>query len=565
MKKQVMELRRKIQAGQGKIPCDLVIRNVRIFHLNTGEFEHGDIGILGDVIVGISTKGEYRGKTELDGKGLTAVPGFIDAHVHVESSMIRPYEFERNVLPHGVTTAFCDPHEFANVVGTAAFDYFLACAKRMKMSLRVHLSSCVPATPFETSGAVITASDIEKYAGRENVCGLAEVMNVPAVLNGDEEILRKIVALQDGVIDGHAPCVSGLALNAYAAAGITNDHECNTLAEAREKLNRGMNVLIREGSVAQDLNALTPLLTLNNSMSLCFCTDDRNPLDIREEGHIDGMIRRVIAKGIEPLAAYRAASWSTARIFGLRDYGLIAPGYKADIVLLSNFKSCRIKHVVKHGEIVNDALFASRPSEPSVAAFRKTVKCRKVTAKSFAKPMEKGIMARVIGIRPMSLITDDLKVKMPFAKNDDIVKIAVLERHGKNGNIAVGWVKGSGITNGAIASSVGHDSHNICAIGSDDEQIATAVNQLIAQQGGFVVVSDNRVLATLPLTIGGLMSEGKLDDVESALKTLRKCAKKTGCTLGEPFLQLAFLPLPVIPALKITDRGVIQTSDMTFV
>lgn len=554
-------LERRIKQALGENAADLVIRNVTIFHLTTCEKELGDIAVCGDTIVGVGER--YEGQREIDGTGLVAVPGFIDSHVHVESSMMTPPEFERCVLPHGVTTAVCDPHELANVVGTAAFDYFFDCAARMCMDLKVQVSSCVPATPFETSGAAIDAAATCRYEGRADSCGLAELMNVPGVLNCELESLAKAACFY-GEIDGHAPLLGGKALNAYLASGVRNCHESSNLGEAQEKLRKGMHVLIREGSVARNLDTLAPLITIENAPFLAFCTDDRNPLDIAEQGHLDYMIARAIALGASPLAAYRIASFSAAQHFRMFDRGLIAPGYRADIVLLSDLKQCRVEKVLKNGQLVDDALFAARELPAVPAEFCSSVKRRKVTADVFQVTASDG-ETDVIGIKEFSLLTDALRLTLPLSNGlmqcdptQDVARIAVLERHGKNGNVEVGFVKGFQLTRGAIASSVGHDSHNICVVGVNEDDMALAVNALLESQGGFAVAADGAVLDVLPLPVGGLMSELPFDTLEMMLRKLHAAAKMTGCPLETPFLQLAFLALPVIPALRLTDRGVIH-------
>jgi adenine deaminase len=557
----------RIAQGRGTSPADLVIKDIRLFDLVTGALTPTDIALCGDIIVG--TYGAYEGVRTIDGRGRIAVPGFIDTHLHVESSLVTPLEFDRCVLPHGVTTAICDPHEMANVIGTAAFDYFLAGAERTAMDLRVQLSSCVPATHLETSGARIQAADLAHYRDHPKVIGLAEFMNFPGVLAADSTCLAKIEAFAAGHIDGHAPLLRGLDLNGYLAAGIRTDHETTTAEEALEKIRKGMTVLIREGSVSKDLHALAPLLTVQTSPFLALCTDDRNPLDIAEEGHLDFMIRTLIALGCEPLAVYRAASLSAAQAFGLRDRGIIAPGRRADIVLLDDLETCAVSDVIAGGRLVNEALFASRGIVEPVGL--NSVKAEPVTAEDF-RIAASSHEVPVIGVIPGKIITEHLRLSLPHSGGrvgadlvQDVAKVAVVARHGINRNIGRGFVRGFGLKRGAIASSVGHDSHNICVVGADDTDMAAAVNRLRDIQGGFVVVSDGLVRAELALPIAGLMSDRPFETVRDALYPLRDAARSLGVTLPEPFLQVAFLPLPVIPHLKITDLGMVDVDRMELV
>ncbi|EHH69108.1 adenine deaminase [Gluconobacter morbifer] len=561
-------IRRRVAQGQGDDPADLVIRNVRLFDLVTGELVPTDIAICGDRIVG--TYDSYEGKTVIDGRGRIAVPGFIDTHLHVESSLVTPFEFDRCVLPHGVTTAICDPHEMANVLGRPAFDYFLAAAERTVMDLRVNLSSCVPATPMETSGATLDAADLVAYRDHPKVIGLAEFMNIPGVLNGNDGCLDKLAAFADGHIDGHAPLMRGRKLNGYLAAGISTDHEATTAEEALEKIRKGMTVLIREGSVCKDLAALVPLLTVATSPFFAFCTDDRNPLEIAHEGHLDFLIRRAIELGVEPLAAYRAASLTAANAFGLRDRGQIVPGKRADIVLLDDLEKCQVSDVISAGRLVDDALFAGREIIAPVGL--ESVKLPRPVTADDLRIAGSGIGRPVMGLIPGQIITEYLQLDLPEKDGlvlpdeaQDVAKVCVVARHGHNDNIGRGFVKGFGLRNAALASSVGHDSHNICVVGTSDADMALAVNHLEEIGGGFVVVRDGTVLAELRLPVAGLMSDAPYEKVRDDLIVLRRAAKDMGVSLEEPFLQLAFLPLPVIPHLKITDLGMIDVRTMEFV
>ena len=560
-------LARAVAQGRGLAEADLVLKGGRVFDLVTGELIKSDVAITGDRIVG--THGEYRGAVEIDVAGKVIVPGFIDTHLHVESSLITPLEFDRCVLAHGVTTAICDPHEIANVLGAAGIRYFLDASMATAMDLRVQLSSCVPATHLETSGARLEVEDLLPLASHPKVLGLAEFMNFPGVLGGDPACLAKLAAFQGRPIDGHSPLLRGLDLNGYLAAGIRTDHEVTNVPEALEKLAKGMQILVREGSVSKDLHALAPIITERNSPFIAFCTDDRNPLDIAEEGHLDFIIRTAIALGAPPLAAYRAASISAARIFGFKDRGLVAPGWRADLVVVDDLESCAVSRVLTGGRIVGEDLFATRGSIAPVG--RGSVKARRVSAADFAARGQ-GPSTQAIGVVPGKIITERVPAVLPFANglrgvdlDQDFVKVAVVARHGVNDNIAVAFVRGFGMKRGAIASSVGHDSHNITVVGANEEDMAVAVNRLIEIEGGFAVAEGGRVLAELALPIAGLMSLLSFEEVHKALIPLRAAAKSLGVVLAEPFLQVAFLPLPVIPHLKITDKGLVDVDRFEFV
>ena len=551
------ELGRAIDQGTGRADADLVVKDVRLLDVITGGITKTDIAICGDLIVG--THDTYRGKGELDAKGAFAVPGFIDTHMHVESSLMTPLEFDRCVLPRGVTTAICDPHEIANVLGLEGVRYFLDCSLATAMDLRVQLSSCVPSTRFETSGAELLAGDLLPFRSHPKVIGLAEFMNFPGVLAKEPAALDKLAAFSDGHIDGHAPLLSGRDLNGYLAAGIRTDHETTRLEEGREKLAKGMTVLIREGSVSKDLHALAPLISADTSAFLAFCTDDRNPLEVAEEGHIDFMVRAAIKLGAPLHHVYRMASWSGAIAFGLRDRGLIAPGWRADILLLDDLQSCSVKSVIAGGRLVEPELFAARKSVAPVGM--KSVKREPVNAEDFRVPASSA-STQVIGVVPGRIITERLSMDLPVRGREkhadtakDALKVAVVARHGKNRNIGRGFVSGFGMRRGALASSIGHDSHNICVVGTNDTDMAVAVNRLIAIQGGFAVVEGGEVRAEVALPIAGLMSKLTFEELHAALLPLRAAATSLGVTVKEPFLQAAFLPLPVIPHLKITDFG----------
>lgn len=558
---------RAIRQGRGKSPADLVIKQVGLLDLVSGGVATTDIAICGDRIVG--TYEEYSGTTEVDGHGLFAVPGFIDTHCHIESSLLTPAEYDRCVLPHGVTTAICDPHEIANVIGVAGIRYFLEAAEATIMDIRVQLSSCVPSTEFETSGARLLAEDLLPFRSHPKVIGLAEFMNFPGVLACAPDVLDKLAAFQDGHIDGHAPLLGGRDLNGYLAVRIRTDHETTSAAEAREKLHKGMVILIREGSVSKDLRALAEVLDENTSSFMCLCTDDRNSLDTAEQGHLDYSIRTLIDLGRPLHHVYRAATWSAANAFGLRDRGIVAPGRRADVVLLDDLSECSVRTVISAGRIVNGALFEGRPKIDAVGL--DSVRARPISAIDFAVPGGSPEIP-VIGVVPGRIITEHKSMTVPSSNTErradpatDVAKVAVIERHGVNGNIGRAFVSGFGLKSGAIASSVGHDSHNICVIGVDDDDMAVAVNRLIELRGGFVVAADGEVRAELALPVAGLMSLNPFEEVTSDLVALHQAARDLGCTLPEPFLQVSFLALPVIPHLKITDMGLFDVDRFALV
>lgn len=543
-------LKRRIDQALGRLPADMVIRDARILDIATGDL--APVGVYDD----------YDGKVIVDGRGAVVVPGFIDTHVHVESTCVTPSEFDRCALPRGTTTAICDPHEIVNVLGTAGLDYFLDSAAHTVMDLKVQLSSCVPSTALETSGARVTAADLVRYRGHPANIGLAEFMSFDDIFSHSDEALDKLIAFQGGHIDGHAPLLGGHRLNAYAACGIHNCHESTSRPEAAEKLRKGIQVLIRDGSACKDVRTLAPLLNDRTSPFIAFCTDDRNPLDIAEEGHIDHLVRSAISAGAPPAAAYRAATWSAANGFGLRDRGLVAPGYRADLVLVDDIDTCAVRTVVRGGAIVTAESFADVPAVAPVGY--RSVKLDPVTADVFAVPAA-GPSGPVIGIIPGQVVTEHLTMTLPYRAGyrladpqRDVLKVCVLSRHGVNRNVGRGFVKGFGLKRGALASSVGHDSHNVIVVGADHGDMAAAVNRLIELQGGFVAVVDGGVVAELALPVAGLISDRPFEDVRESLRRLRHDVREMGCGLAEPFLQLAFLPLPVIPHLKITDMGLVD-------
>ncbi|SFG53287.1 Adenine deaminase [Palleronia marisminoris] len=550
------DLARLIAAGNGDIPADLVLRGAEVLDVVTGDLIEGDVAIVGDRIAGIGAA--YDGPVR-DLSGLTLVPGFIDTHLHIESSLVTPAEFARLVGPRGITTAIWDPHEIANVLGIPALDWALAAAAAAPIDIRVMLSSCVPSSHMETSGAEIGADDLARLADHPQALGLAEFMNYPGVIHRDPGVMAKLQAFAEHHIDGHAPLLSGKGLNAYASAGIRTEHEATTAEEAREKLSRGIRILIREGSVSKDLHALIPLMTERLSHYLALCTDDRNPLDIGEEGHLDHMIRTAIAAGVDPVVAYRIASLSGAEAFGLKDRGQIAPGKRADIVAVASLEACDAQAVWAGGMELTEAAFGG----PDAGIGRGSVSIPAVTPDTF-RLSGKGATP-VIGVREGLILTDRLSEDIAATDGDrrpdparDLARVTVIERHGRNGNVANGFVRGFGIQRGAIASTVCHDHHNLIAVGVNYDDMALAARRLAEIEGGFCVVEGGEIRAELSLPVAGLMSPEGFETVRGGLEHLRAAARKLGVTLNEPFLQLAFIALPVIPHLKITDRGMVD-------
>ena len=548
-------LQRRIDAALGKIPCDLLIHNVRFLDVFSCEWKEGDVAVIDGVIVGIETG--LKARRSLEGRHKFLVPGFIDAHVHVESSLLVPDNFQRAVLKRGTTTAICDPHELTNVMGLEGLNFFLQAAETLKMDLRVMLSSCVPATNMETNGGgTISAEQLAPLLSHPKALGLAEMMNVPGVLNCDPEVLKKIEAFSHRPIDGHCPQVTGRELSAYASAGISSCHESSELPEALEKLTKGIAVWIREGSVAKDLDQLAPILNMATSTSVGFCTDDRNPLDIAVEGHIDFLIRGAIRHGVAPEVAYRSASWSVARHYGLTRFGAIAPGYAADLVLLDDMVSCSVSNVFKAGVPV-----AEVEQKAGIASIvRNTVRASVPEARDL-----EGVTGRVhvIGVQHGSIITDRHVLDHDAP---GVAHLSVLERYGHGTKPANAYVKGFGENfRGAIASSVGHDSHNLIVVGSSTADMRVALGALIETGGGFCVVQNGTVQAGLALPFGGLMSKEEPQVIESSLRELHAASRMTGCELPEPFLQLAFLSLPVIPSLKLTDKGLVDVDQFKII
>lgn len=574
----VKTLAAHLRVARGLEPADLVLKRARFLDVFSGAFLSGDVAIHGDVIVG--TQQTYHGRVERDTDGLLVVPGFIDAHVHIESSLLTPARFQQAVLPCGTTTAIWDPHEIANVRGLDGLTWALAASEGLELDIAVMLSSCVPSTSpqlgLETSGAALSATDLLPLRGHPRVLGLAEVMNYPGLLAGEPAVLDKLLAFQDLRRDGHCPGLRGRDLNAYGTAGIHSCHESTSLDEAREKLQKGFHVLIREGSCAKDADALLPLLDDYASAVVGLCTDDRNPADVAREGHISAIVDKALRAGHSPQTIFRSASFAAARAYGLGDRGAIAPGFLADLCLvrpadgLHWASGLSVEAVYKRGRPVEaDALAAcaerraaDRPpwSGPNLRLGGCTVEDLAVACADAREQR-----ARLIGVRPRQLLTDARTAALPAAGGRlradparDILKLAVFERHRGTGGRAVGFVQGFGLQRGAIAMSITHDAHNVIVVGADDRAMAAALDRLRAVDGGLVVARDDASLDALPLPIGGLMCDRDPRAVAADLDRLKGAVRELGGRLEEPFVQLSFLALPVIPSLKLTDRGLVD-------
>ncbi len=559
-----------IQAARGHIKSTLVLRHARVINVHSGQIQETDVAIYRDTIAGLGAG--YQGETETDLKGLYLAPGFMDGHVHIESSMVEVPQFARAVVPLGTTSVIADPHEIANVLGYEGIRYMMESSKYNPLNVFFMLSSCVPASPLESAGSEMRAFDIFPLLREKWVLGLAEMMNYPGVLNAEPDVLDKLKIVPDKRIDGHAPGLSGKDLNAYIAAGVESDHECTTVAEAREKLELGMHIMIREGSGTKNLLDLLPLVTPQNERRCFFCSDDRHPNDILQEGHINYIIKSAIGAGLDPITAIRMATLNTADYFGLRKLGAVAPGKMADLVVFDDFEHLNIKRVYKNGQLVaRDGVAVYEVTSRPPAMLRSSVNIKWLEGDEFSIPA-RGKRCRVIEIVPDQIITNAL-IEEPSCRDGavvsdpqrDLLRLFVLERHRASGNIGKGIVKGFGLKRGAIATSIGHDSHNIIAIGVADRDIMKAVIHINKMGGGIAVVDDGTVLEALELPIAGLMSNQPLEFVSTRTKDLIQTIHTLGVPLEDPLMTLSFLALPVIPSLKLTDRGLVDVSQFAHV
>jgi adenine deaminase len=563
-----MDLADFVKTARGDEPADLLLVNCRLVNVFNGKVEETGLAISGDRIIGW---GDYQARETLDLGGRFVAPGFIDGHIHVESSMVNLREYNRAVVPRGTTTIVTDYHEIANVLGREGILYMIAAEAGLPLEVLVMLPSCVPATPMETAGAELGPDDLKELLSLPEVIGLGEMMNFPGVVNGFADVLAKIAGVGRRPVDGHAPGLSGPALNAYCGAGISSDHECVTSEEAREKLARGMYVMMREGSTARNLAALLPAATPEASRRCLLVSDDRHPADLLQEGHIDAILRKAVNLGLDPLTALRMATLNTVERFGLEKLGALAPGYQADLVVLEDLESFRAVKVMKRGRWVAEDGALLQQDLPAPPPLRSTVTVAWDRIPGIGVKAEGGSM-RVIGLVPDQIVTDDLteeaKVEDGLAVADparDILKMCVFERHRGTGNVGIGFIKGFGLKRGALASTVAHDSHNIVVVGVSDEEIITAVRAIESLGGGQVVVEGVNIIAGLPLPIAGLMSDKPLKEVAEGVERLKEAARSLGCGVAEPFMALSFMALPVIPSLKLTDKGLFDVNTFAHV
>ncbi|MFP4321191.1 MAG: adenine deaminase [Anaerolineales bacterium] len=555
----------RIAVARGDQPADLLLTNLQLVNVLSGEIYPTDIAIYDGMIVG--TGPGYTARETRDLGGRYVAPGLIDAHVHIESSLCTPPEFARAVVPHGVTTVITDPHEIANVLGLDGIHFMLNSAAGSPLNMYVMASSCVPATHMETAGASLSADDLATLRDHPQVLGLAEMMNYPGVVFGDEHVLAKIERFAGRVLDGHCPALTGQQLNAYRVAGIGSEHECTTVEEAREKLRVGLVIFIREATNAHNLEALLPLVTPENSRRICFCTDDRQPADLIDQGSIDYMIRMAIAHGLDPMTAIRMGTLNTAEYFRLHHLGAIAPGYTADMIVFSDLQAPHPEMVFRQGVLVaeNGTWLGGERGASKAATLPPTMHIQ-WDAVDFDIPAQ-GTRARIIGSIDGQLVTehrvDEVRVVDGLAQPDparDILKMAVIERHGANGNIGLGFIQGIGLKRGAIAGTVAHDHHNLVVIGVDDASMLAAARAVDTMGGGLVAVAEDDVLASLPLPIAGLMSDQPIEDVRAALSALIQVGTEMGSGMHDPFMAMSFMALEVIPSLKLTDIGLVDVA-----
>ncbi|KPU26747.1 adenine deaminase [Caloranaerobacter sp. TR13] len=564
-------IKKMIDLAYGRELPELVLKNCKIVNVFSHEIIEGDIAIDSGKIVGV---GQYKGKREIDLNWKYVAPGLIDGHVHIESSMVTPNEFARVVVPRGTTTIIADPHEIANVCGLEGIKFMMDSGMELPLSIFFMLPSCVPATSFENSGAILDADKLRELINDERILGLGELMDYPSVILGDEDTLDKVGIVEDKLIDGHGPNISGKDLNAYVIAGVRTEHECSTIEEMINRLRLGMYILIREGSAARNLETLIRGVTKENLRRCLFCTDDKHPEDILTLGHIDNNVRLSIKMGLDPISAIKMATINAAECYKLKEVGAIAPGYVADIIVIDDLEKFNVVQVFKKGVLVaknNVPLFKVKAVE--VSKVTDTVRTKEVRKEDLKIGLKKDI-ANVIRLLPHSLVTEKVIRKVETEngyfkhhKNLDILKIAVIERHKATGNIGLGLVENFKLTNGAIASTIAHDSHNLIVIGDNDEDMLLAVKEVVRVGGGITICSKGEVLKTLPLPIAGIMSNKSMEEVNVTLKEMLDLAyNKLGVNKDiDPFMTLSFLALPVIPEIKVTDMGLFDVSKFQFI
>lgn len=559
--RQLAAKQRIIAVAAGREKADLVLKNAKYLNVFSNEFLCGDIAVANGLIAGV---GKYDGKTEIDVSGKLILPGFIDAHIHLESSMVTPAEFAKAVVAHGTTTVITDPHEITNVMGIDGVEYMIQASQNLPIDVHFMMPSCVPATEIDESGAELDCKDIDLYLDNKKVLGLAEMMNYVGVINGDKNVLSKIVTSQahHKKIDGHAPELSGNDLNAYIAAGVYSDHECSTFENALEKLRKGQFIMIREGTAAHNLKALMPLLTQQYYSRCMFATDDKHPSDLLYGGHIDYIVKQALKNGADPIVALKTATHHAARYFLLNNKGAIASGYLADIVVVNNLEDFNVETVFKRGKLVFDGevkdFSAPTVDEKLAEKCFDTFHLDSVTPSSFKVDGKLGLIGLVGG----ELLTRNLGTADKIDVENDILKIACIERHKGTNHIGVGYVKGYSLKSGAVATSVAHDSHNIITVGCNDDDIAVAVNAIKDSKGGIAVVENGKIKALLELPIAGLMSDEPLTTVNEKLENAKSSAYELGADKSiDPFMTLSFLSLPVIPSLRITTKGVFDAEN----
>lgn len=559
--RQLAAKQRIIAVAAGREKADLVLKNAKYLNVFSNEFLSGDIAVANGLIAGV---GKYDGKTEIDVSGKLVLPGFIDAHIHLESSMVTPAEFAKAVVAHGTTTVITDPHEITNVMGIDGVEYMIQASQNLPIDVHFMMPSCVPATEIDESGAELDCKDIDLYLDNKKVLGLAEMMNYVGVINGDKNVLSKIVTSQahHKKIDGHAPELSGNDLNAYIAAGVYSDHECSTFENALEKLRKGQFIMIREGTAAHNLKALMPLLTQQYYSRCMFATDDKHPSDLLYGGHIDYIVKQALKNGADPIVALKTATHHAARYFLLNNKGAIASGYLADIVVVDNLEDFNVETVFKRGKLVFDGevkdFSVSTVDEKLAEKCFDTFHLDSVTPSSFKVDGKLGLIGLVGG----ELLTRNLGTADKIDVENDILKIACIERHKGTNHIGVGYVKGYSLKSGAVATSVAHDSHNIITVGCNDDDIAVAVNAIKDSKGGIAVVENGKIKALLELPIAGLMSDEPLTTVNEKLENAKSSAYELGADKSiDPFMTLSFLSLPVIPSLRITTKGVFDAEN----